>query len=92
MRVSRILLVVVAVVAAGLAAFLALGGGFNQPPPETPTVVAEAPKTQVLVATANIGLGERLTPATLRWQDWPDSALQSGYITSRDNPDAIDKL
>ena len=93
MRVSRILLVLVAVVAAGLAAFLALSGGFNQPPPEKPrTVVAETPRTQVLVANQNIGLGERLTAKSVRWQDWPDNAVQTGYITSRDTPDAIDTM
>src|ERR1700712_523481 len=94
MRVSRILLVVVALVAAGLAAFLALGGGFNQPPPDdsAPVVVAQTPHVQVLVASADIGLGERLTAKTLRWQDWPDNAVQDGYITSRDAPDAIDKM
>jgi pilus assembly protein CpaB len=93
MRVSRILLVLVALVAAGLAAFLALGGGFNQAPPEAPpTIVTEAPRTQVLVAAADIGLGERLTAKTLRWQDWPENTLQTGYITSRDTPDAIDKM
>ncbi len=93
MRVSRILLVLVAIVAAGLAAFLALGGGFNQPVPEAPPrVVAEVPKTQVLVASADIGLGERLTAKSLRWQDWPDNALQAGYIISRDTPNAIDQM
>ena len=93
MRVSRILLVLVAIVAAGLAAFLALSGGFNQPPPPAPhTVVAEAPRTQVLVATEDIGLGERLTAKSVRWQEWPDNSVQAGYITSRDTPDAIDTM
>jgi pilus assembly protein CpaB len=93
MRVSRIVLVLVALVAAGLAAFLALGGGFNEAQPDAPpTVVAQVPRTQVLVANEDIGLGERLVAKSLRWQDWPDNALQTGYITSRETPDAIDQM
>jgi pilus assembly protein CpaB len=46
----------------------------------------------VLVANQDIGLGERLSAKSVRWQEWPDTALQPGYITSRDTPDAIDTM
>jgi pilus assembly protein CpaB len=89
MRVSRIVLVLVAVLAAGLAAFLALGGS-GQPPQEvqTTTVVQEA-RAQVLVAKANVGVGEKLTPDNLQWQDWPEGAVRPEYITSAATPQAI---
>jgi len=90
MRVSRIVLVLVAVLAAGLAAFLALGGS-GQPPQEvqtTTTVVKEA-RAQVLVAKTNVGVGERLTADNLQWQDWPEGAVRPEYVTSAATPEAI---
>ena len=92
MRVSRIVLVLVALLAGGLAAFLALGNAFNQPAPEQPVQVAEVPRDQVLVAKADIGLGERLGVSNLVWQDWPQNTLQPGYITSSKTPKAIEEM
>ena len=58
MRVSRIVLVLVALLAGGLALFLALNSG-GQPQPEAPQTVqvAQVPHDQVLVAKADIGIG-----------------------------------
>src|SRR3569623_806061 len=93
MRVSRIVLVLVALIAGGLAAFLALGNAFNQPAPEQPIVqVAQVPHDQVLIAKTDIGIGERLGLANLEWQDWPQNTLQPGYITSSQTPKAIDEM
>src|SRR3569623_238376 len=88
-----ILLVLVAVVAGGLAAFLALGNAFNQPAPEQPIVqVTQVAHDQVLIAKADIGIGERLGVSNLEWQDWPQNTLQPGYITSSGTPNAIDQM
>jgi len=92
MRLSRIVLVLVAVVAAGLAAFLALGSGSGQPQQQAPAQVVQEARAQVLVAKADIGLGERLSPDNLQWQDWPEGAVRAEYITSKGTPDAIDKM
>jgi len=92
MRVSRIVLVLVAVIAAGLAAFLALGNAFNQPAPEQPVQVAQVQHDQVLIAKTNIGVGERLGVANLEWQDWPQTTLQPGYITVSQTPQAIEDM
>lgn len=92
MRVSRIVLLLVALLAGGLAAFLAIGN-FESAPTEAPAVqVAQVAHDQVLIAKTNIGLGERLGPGNLAWQDWPQNTLQSGYITASAMPDAIDKM
>src|SRR3954453_602161 len=92
MRVSRIVLVLVALLAGGLAAFLALGNAFNQPAPEQPVQVAQVPHDQVLIAKADIGLGERLGISNLQWQGWPQNTLQPGYITSSQTPQAIEEM
>jgi pilus assembly protein CpaB len=93
MRPSRIVLLLVAILAGGLAAYLATRGG-NQPLQvvEGPTQVVEEARTQVLVATAPIGLGQRLSPATVQWADWPEGAVRSGYVTIEAMPDALDQL
>lgn len=92
MRISRIVLVAVALIAAGLAMYLALNSG-GQPQPEEPQTVAVAvPHDQVLVAKADIGIGERLGPDNLVWQDWPQNALQPNYITVSATPQAIDQM
>lgn len=89
MKPARILLIVVALVAGGLAAFLATRGG-NTPAPQTVEVTETRPepKDRVLVATRAIGLGQRLTASDVDWQDWPEGALRAEYITAGQVPDA----
>ena len=89
MSVTRIIILVVAVVAAGAAAFLArglIGGGEKQvQAAPTPNVVM----TDVLVAANTIPLGARVDASMLKWQQWPQSALDSSLIARELNPDAI---
>lgn len=90
MKPARILLLAVAVVAGGLAAFLATRGG-----PETTVAMVEPtrePSVHVLVANQNIGVGQRLNPALVEWQAWPQSALRPEYVTETNMPDAIEQL
>jgi pilus assembly protein CpaB len=90
MRMSRILLLLVALVAGGLAAFLATRGGGDvvTPGPSSPEVIEEA-RVQVLVATAPIGVGERLSAANMAWLDWPKNAVRPDYIDNESAPDAM---
>jgi pilus assembly protein CpaB len=93
MKPARIILLVVALVAGGLAAFLVTRGGSRPAPqPQTVTQVVEEAKTQVLVAKAPIGIGERLDALTVEWVDWPEGALRSDYVTISAMPDAPAEL
>ncbi|HWV19717.1 MAG TPA: Flp pilus assembly protein CpaB [Devosia sp.] len=92
MRPARIILVVVALVAGGLAAFLVMRTRAPAPAAEVVTQVVQEQKTQVLVAKAPIGIGERLKPDTLEWQDWPEGAVRPEYVTVSAMPDAPAKL
>ena len=84
---SRIIVLAIAAVAAGAVALLArslLGGGTQ------PTVAAPAPRvamSEVLVATSELAPGSQLTPASVRWQDWPRSSVDATFITHDASPD-----
>lgn len=91
MRTSRILLLLVALIAGGLAAYLATRGGGqapSNPVVQPPTVVEEA-RIKVLAASAPIGMGERLSPTNLVWQDWPENAVRDDYIRQDAMPEAL---
>jgi pilus assembly protein CpaB len=87
MNMQRMLILGVAVIAAGAAAFLArglLGGG-------TPKVAAmPAPvaiqTSEVLVASSALQPGQPLNPSLVHWQKWPRSAVDSSFITHESTP------
>lgn len=89
MRVSRIVLLLVALLAGGLAAYLATRAGAPVDPTTPPTQVIQEARGQILVAKLPIGMGERLSDANLEWQDWPEGALRPEYITAAATPQAI---
>jgi pilus assembly protein CpaB len=93
MRPARIILLLVALVAGSLAAFLVTRGS-RAPAPTTEVVtqVVEEAKTQILVAKAPIGVGERLSDERVEWQDWPQGALRPEYVTIAAMPDAPTQL
>jgi pilus assembly protein CpaB len=92
MNASRIILLVVALVAGGLAAFLATRGSAPQTTVETRTQVVEEQKVKVLVAKDSIGVAQRLTKDTIEWQDWPELAVRPEYITEAAFPDAVTQM
>lgn len=91
MKPARLAVLAIALVAGGGAAFLMSGGD----PPPAPVVQAQAPPpppvTEVLVAAAELPMGQVLQPADLRWQKWPEDALTPGYITRKDVPKALEE-
>ena len=92
MKPARIIVLVVAICAGGIAAWLASGSN-----PETVVAPAPAPVVQietvdVLVAGTDIGLGTLITQRELRWQMWPTASAGSQFIRKSDRPDAIEQL
>ncbi|HEY5048869.1 MAG TPA: Flp pilus assembly protein CpaB [Rhizomicrobium sp.] len=91
MNIQRILVLAGAFVAAIVVAFLVshlLGGG-------TPVVKAAPPvriaTSEILVAAADLSPGTQLTSSAVRWQEWPRTSVQPGFITQDANPD-LDKV
>ena len=93
MRASRLILLLVALFAGGLAAFLATRSDTpEQVVVEGPTKVVEEAKEQILVAKLPIGVGQRLTEETIEWQDWPELAVRPEYVTKTALPDALTEM
>jgi len=89
----RVLILMVALVAGGGAAWLALSMAGR---PAVATIAAAppspAPQQDVLVAAADLGLGQILAKEDMRWQSWPESALNAAYIGRSTRPDALAAL
>jgi len=88
MNPARIIVLVIAVVAGGIAALLA--GRSDQQPATAP--IASLETTDVLVAGADIALGNTVSAANLRWQTWPAAAAGSSFVRKSDRPDAVNQL
>jgi pilus assembly protein CpaB len=90
MKPARLLVLVIALVAASVAALLVMRS--PEPPPvvvETHTPVRTA---DVLVASAELGRGQNLNSGSLKWQSWPADTVPVGAISRADAPNAVTDL
>ncbi len=83
MKPARIVVLVIAVAAGGVAALLA---GRSEPPAPAPAPVAQLETVDVLVANNDIGLGNTVSANDLRWQTWPAAAAGANFIRKSDRP------
>src|SRR5579862_6501943 len=90
MNIARIVVLAIALSAGGVAAYLASGTDTKQAAPAQP--VAQLPTVDVLVAKADINLGQTLTANDMIWQTWPASTTSSGFIRRSDRADANTQL
>lgn len=90
---SRVIILGVAVAAAGGAGYVAKNLA-TQPPQ---VIVEKAPAqpaielTEVLVLKEDLPLGSAITDQ-LRWQPWPAATVDESFITKEKEPEAIDQL
>lgn len=92
MKPTRIIILAVAVVAAGLAGLLAMQMTGTKAPDIVQTVVQKEPSVKVLVSSANLPIGSRLNEKSMEWHAWPKSSLVEGFITDETRPNAITEL
>src|SRR5271165_4913903 len=90
----RFILLIVAVLSGSAAAWLAI-----QTRPHHAVAVAEptppAPKLpmqDVLVASVDLRQAQPLSKENMRWQPWPENAIDPVYITRSEQPDALETL
>ena len=72
MNIARVVVLIIALSAGGVAAYLARGTEEKSRTVAEP--VAQLPTVEILVAKSDIGLGQSVKPEDLQWQTWPASA------------------
>jgi pilus assembly protein CpaB len=88
MKPARIIVLVIALAAGGVAAMLAS----RSRAPVAPPPVAQMKTVQVLVAADDIPIGNAVASKDLRWQTWPAEAASASFIRKSERPDAINQL
>jgi pilus assembly protein CpaB len=90
MQKARLVILTVAVAAAGAAGYIAT----HMKPDVTVVAAPQEPQIKlqdILVATENLGVGAEVF-GQMRWQPWPVDALADGYIKRSDRPNAEEEL
>jgi pilus assembly protein CpaB len=85
MHTARIVVLLIALTAGGIAAYL-VSGSDNKPAPAAP--VAQLPTVDVLVAKSDIGLGQSVKPEDIVWQTWPAATASNTFIRRSERPEA----
>src|SRR5438309_576011 len=90
MKPARVIVLIIALAAGGIAAFLASRSD-QEPPPELPPV-AQIETVDVLVANNDINVGAALSAQDMRWQTWPVASASANFLLKSDRPEAIQQL
>ena len=90
MNIARVVVLIIALSAGGVAAYLARGAEDKSRPVAEP--VAQLPTVEILVAKSDIGLGQPVKPEDLQWQTWPASAAGSNLVNRASRADAIKEI
>jgi pilus assembly protein CpaB len=92
MKLFRVLVLGVALIAGGFAAYLALNMAPGAVAPAVVELPPQIPTQDVLVAAVDIGQGQTLTSENIRWQQWPEAAMNPGFIQKQTAPEAVEEL
>jgi pilus assembly protein CpaB len=92
MKPTRIIILAVAVVAAGLAGLLAMKISGRKAPDIVETVIQKEPTVKVLVSAESLPVGSRLNEKAMEWMSWPKDGIVEGFITDQARPNAMTEL
>lgn len=92
MASSRVLILGVAVAAAGGAGYVAK----NMVVPPPPQVIVESPQpaiavTEVLALSKDVPMGA-VVGDSIGWQEWPEDNVSEGFVLRSSEPEALDQL
>jgi pilus assembly protein CpaB len=90
MNIARVVVLIIALSAGGVAAYLARGTEEKSRPVAEP--VAQLPTVEILVAKSDIGLGQPVKPDDLQWQAWPASAASGNLVNRAGRAEAIKEI
>lgn len=91
MKIARLAVLGIAIVAGGIAALLASRTD-APPPPAEPVPVVAVNSADILVARKDINIGQTVGAQDMEWVAWPTSAANPLYVRRVDRPDAIEQL
>jgi pilus assembly protein CpaB len=91
MYTARIIVLIIALGAGGIAAYL-VSGSVSDNKPQVAAPVAQLQTVDVLVAKSDIGLGQSVKPEDVQWQAWPASTASSTFIRRSERPDATNQI
>jgi len=89
MKVARLAVLGIAVVAGGGAALLA---GRSEAPPPPPVPVATISTVDILIAKRDIGIGQALQADDMGWAAWPAESASPLFVRKSDRAGAIEQL
>src|SRR5262244_2741129 len=92
MKTAQIVVLGVALGAAGIAAYLMAGSEPPPPPPPQQQAAAPIDTVEILVAKPDINMGQVVSPNEMQWQIWPTAAASANFVRKSDRPDAIQQL
>ena len=85
MNTARLVVLVLAIGAGGLAAYFASGSD----PKPTPAPTVQIDTVDVLVAKSDLPLGQSITADDLQWQSWPTANVSAAFVRRTTKPNAI---
>src|SRR5687767_5855423 len=91
MNAARLVILGIALVAGGAAAFLVAGGDEPQQA-QAPEPVVQLATLDVLIAKGDINMGSAVNAQDFQWQQWPAATTGSSYVLKKDKPNAIEEL
>jgi pilus assembly protein CpaB len=86
MKPARLIVLVIALAAGGIAAMMA--SGLRQQAPPAPPAAPPLATVDVLVAKTDLGIGQTVSEKDVGWQTWP-AASAGNFIKKTDRPNAI---
>lgn len=91
MNPARLVVLIIALGAGGVAAWLASTSG-SPPTAKAPPATPQFKTVDVLVAKSDIPLGQKVAADQLHWQSWPAATASDSFIRRTDRPEAIKQL
>ena len=90
MKAARYVVLGIALVAGGTAAYLASSG--DEPKTDAPAPVAQLATVEVLIAKGDINMGAAVGAQDFQWQAWPAATTGGSYVLKKDKPNAMEEL
>ena len=90
MKAARLVVLGIALVVGGAAAYLVSG---DEPPKVAlPTPVPQLATVDVLIAKNDINMGSAVGAQDFQWQQWPAATTGGSYILKKERPSAVEEL